>query len=223
MTRRLAACAIMLLLAGCASAPTTYLTLAPVPGETVPGTGVVAVAPVQMPPALDRLRLTRAGGPEVIHVAPHTRWVAPLGGMIRRVLARDLAQRLPDAAVRMPGDPLPPGRLRLVRVNLLRFMPVTGSAVPAHVVLDADWEEATRRAGHRLVKGRTTQGRARWVVPAGAGGPAQAAAMSTALGRLADRIAATLGHLSRPAHRPAKRGPAAVERYGPRVVRPGGA
>lgn len=176
--------AVVLLLAGCASTPTTYLALAPVPGPTVTLSGSpVAVARVAMPAAIDRLYLTTATGPTTLNVASHARWAAPLGGEARSALTLDLASRLPEVTVLMPGDPVPHGT-RVVSVNVSKFLPE-----PGHVVLDADWR-VTAGDDHRTV----ASGRAHIRVPTGHTPPEQAEAMSAALGRLADRIAAKLGN-----------------------------
>lgn len=174
---------LMLLLAGCASTPTTYLALTPVPGPVIPVSGPpVAVARVAMPAAIDRLYLTTATGPTTLNVASHARWVAPLGGQARSALAHDLASRLPDTDVLMPGDPVPHGA-RIVFVNVSKFLPE-----PGHVVLDADWR-VTAGDDHPTV----ASGRAHIRVPAGPAPSEQAEAMSKALGRLADTIAARTG------------------------------
>lgn len=190
MNLRFASVATLLLLAGCSGGrPTRYLSLAPVPGPavTVPRDAPVAVARVQIPAALDRLRLVRGSGVETATVAPHTEWIAPLDGMTQLVLARDLAARIPGTHVLMPGDPVPSGGVRLVRVNVLRFLPVLQGPDAGRVVLEADWAVLGRHGGRSLASGRT-----RIVVAGGPDGAAQAAAMSATLGRLADRIATGL-------------------------------
>ena len=172
---------LVVLLAGCATTPTTYLTLTPVPGPTIGISGpAIAVAHIATPTAIDRLYLTTATGPTTLHVANHARWVAPLGGMAQSVLAHDLAMRLQNTEILMPGDPTPHGGARVVSVNVTTFLPD-----PGRVVLDADWRITSRRHHHIIARGRT-----HIVVPAGATPALQAQAMSAALGQLADRIAA---------------------------------
>ena len=63
------------------------------------------------------------------------RWAAPLDGIVRRVLAADLASRMPGADVIAPGDPMPSGHALTVDVNLRQFI---GDA-NGQVILDADW------------------------------------------------------------------------------------
>ncbi|MCW8305564.1 PqiC family protein [Acidiphilium sp. PA] len=183
MNRWLCLTGIALLLDGCATTPTTYLTLAPTTGPTVSiASPPLAVAKVMMPAAIDRLYLTSATGPTTLHVADHARWAAPLGGEAQNTLADDLAQRLPGTTVLHPGDPAPPGGARLIAVNVTRFLPD-----PSHVVLNADWR-VTARDHHRVL----ATGRDHIVIPSAATPAARASAMSAALGRLADRIIARL-------------------------------
>ena len=186
--RRLPFLAVLLLLAGCASARTTYLQLAPVPADhhlTVHG-AALAVDHVQMPATIDRLYLTTATGAETLSVAGHARWVAPLDGMATRVLATDLARRIDGVDVLMPGDPAPPSGARHVRVNVTKFLPVAGGPEAGHVVLDADWQLIGR-------KGKVLQAQRNHIRIASRSTPAaQAGAMSQALGRLADLIAGAL-------------------------------
>jgi len=185
--RRWMALAVSLLIAGCTAAPPiTYLRLAPVPGPTLTATGTpVTVAHVVMPPVVDRLALVTETGESTLETAENANWAAPLDEMATTVLAQDLASRLPRIAVLMPGEVLPSGGVRTVRVDVLRFLPVNGAS-RGYVALDADWQVLS-------APGTVTEsGRSGIRVPRAPGAPAAAAAMSTALGRLADRIAAAL-------------------------------
>jgi uncharacterized protein len=172
------------LLAGCAGTPTTYLELAAIPPSGISaarGGGPVVVSRVAIPASMDRSYLTTVTGATTLHVAGHTRWAAPIGGMMRLVLAQDLASRLPDETVLMPGDEIPEDSVREVRINIQRFMPDQRGTV----TLDADWSILSVRGRKLLAQGRfhvTTRG--------GVAPPAEAETMSVALGRLADSIAA---------------------------------
>lgn len=179
MKRSIAATLITLGLAGCAGKPTTYLTLTPMPGATQHASGpAVAVAHVAMPPVIDRSYLTSATGANRLHVSSHARWAAPLAGTAQEVLARDLASRLPERTVLMPGDPTPVDAM-VVHVNVTSFLPH-----PGHVVLDADW-----RVSRTNSKTEVAHGRSRIIEPAGNAAVDRARAMSATLGDLADTIA----------------------------------
>ena len=182
MTRTIATLAMLftLGLAGCAGQRTIYLALSPTSGPRFHTRGAaIAVAHVLMPPTIDRIYLTTATGPNTRDVSRRARWTAPLAGQAQAILARDLARRLPERRVAMPGDPVPRAAL-LVHVEVTDFMPH-----PGHVVLAADWRGV--RAGKAVAAGRV-----RLVERCGTKPAAEAHAMSVALGRLADRIAARL-------------------------------
>lgn len=169
-------------LAGCTTnPPMTYLVLSPTVGAVYTATGPgVAVGRVAMPPALDRSFLMTGLGENVLNINYNAQWAAPLEGMAQTVLARDLATRLPEHRVLMPGDTIP-SNVSVVLVNVTTFLPY-----PDHVVLEADWSavDATGKAG----------GGGRVVIrtPSSASAQAQAGAMSQALGQLADKIAGQL-------------------------------
>ncbi|MGH7997497.1 MAG: PqiC family protein, partial [Opitutaceae bacterium] len=133
--------------------------------------------------AIDRVGFTTATGPATLHVAGKTRWAGPLGAMTRLVLARDLASRLPGATVLMPGDPVPPGGVREVRVNIQDFMPGRSGRVS----LEADWTIAAPDRQTILHRGRFHV-----ALPGGGKPAAEARTMSETLGRLADAIADAL-------------------------------
>ena len=190
-----------LLLANCGSSPKTqYFTLAPVSASehrvTIPTP--VTVAAVHVPPALDRREMVRRTGANSVDIREQDRWTAPLGDMIREVLARDLAARLPQDKVVIPQSPAPPHTAQIV-VSVAQFGPdATGK-----VVLDGDWslldgdrEKLVLRrqvALETAARDRSADG--------------QAAAMSQLVGQLAQDIATTLGqrlarHSGEPMHRP---------------------
>jgi uncharacterized protein len=176
-----------LLLANCGSSPKTqYFTLAPVPASEQKAAirSPVTVAAVHVPPALDRQEMVRQAGANRVDIREEDRWTAPLGDMIREVLARDLAARLPEDKIIVPEAPAPPHTAQIV-VSLVQFGPdATGK-----VVLDGDWslldgdrEKILLRRPISLESNAPDRG-----------ADGQAAAMSELLGQLAQRIAATLG------------------------------
>lgn len=175
-------------LASCAGGgPSNYVTLtavAPASGMRAAAQGTpVAVAPVQIPPAIDRTEFTTATGATTLEVAGKVQWAGPLDGLIRLALARDLAERLAGATVLMPGDAAPPGGARAVQVNVVKFV----ADASGSVTLDADWWVTAP-------DGRFTLPRSRFhaVVPGGSKPGAEARSMSEAVARLSDRIARSL-------------------------------
>jgi hypothetical protein len=183
MHRAILCLPLALLLAACAGKPTTYLTLSGVPAHdrsAIAGGPPLAVSHIQIPPSIDRTQLTTATGPGSLHVAGKVSWAGPLAGMIQIVLARDLAARLPDMTVLMPGDPVPPGGVREVRVTIQNFMPDQSGAVS----LDADWS-VMAADGQAILR----HGRFHDALPGAPQPGAEAGTMSTAIARLADVIA----------------------------------
>ncbi len=143
----------------------------------------VAVAPIAMPPGYSRLALIYAGTSTRIHVARHARWVAPLGTLLRRAIAQDMAARIsPRRAVRLPGQSLP-AHAAVIRITVERLAPHrTGE-----VILRVRWSARTQ--GHSsIIKSGAAQ-----ISVRGAdryGGEAQT--MSRAAASLARRIVESL-------------------------------
>ncbi len=174
-----------LAISGCAGSPTTYLTLRAVPPEktvTVASKQPIAVSHPSIPPDIDRAHFTVQTGPSTMHVAGNTVWVAPLGGMIQLTLAQNLAARLPNTQVLMPGDLMPPSGARQVRVNILHFMP----ARAGQVSLQANWSILSPSG---QIQGK---GHAQFSLNGGATPADEAHTMSLALARLAAQIAEQL-------------------------------
>lgn len=198
--RRAPAALALLLLAGCAGAPTRIHTLeASGPGAPAArwAGGAFRVDTVHVPPAFDRPELVRRTDSYTVTLSDTDRWAAPLGELVRRALTQDLERRLPEGAVIYPDAPKPPGASGLV-VDILSVRPEGGA-----VVMDASWTWVLPRApvaraapngAVAVVTPPPTPAPSRPVhlsTPA-AGGDVQAIApeLSALLAQLADRIAA---------------------------------
>jgi uncharacterized lipoprotein YmbA len=91
---------VMLLLAGCASPNPNLYTLAARPGTTrAAGPSLVVVRSVGIPRYMEREEIVRSDAADRLVVASNDWWGEPLSAMIRRVLAEDLALRLPASNV----------------------------------------------------------------------------------------------------------------------------
>jgi uncharacterized protein len=171
----------------CASSPAThYYALEPVAtgGSPHEASGTpVKIDAVHIPPALDRSSMLRGESANRLDISSQDEWAGDLGEMTRRVLTQDLAERLPPGMVIAPHSPAPPDARGIV-VDILTFQP-QGSG---EVTLDAAWtllqgtqsNPVLRRSVHLTTS-----------AAASAGG--EAAAMSTLLGELADRMAPAIG------------------------------
>jgi uncharacterized lipoprotein YmbA len=88
----------MLALAACSSPENKYFTLSAADAAAPAGQAVsgrtIAVDDISIPAYLDRPQIVVEHDPNRADVREYERWVEPLDGMIRRVLAADLAARL---------------------------------------------------------------------------------------------------------------------------------
>ncbi|HEY2802262.1 MAG TPA: PqiC family protein [Chthoniobacterales bacterium] len=182
--RNLSAMLTLLLLAACGSSPKTHFyTLSVVPGST--GHGIqtpVQLAAVHIPPSLDRRQMVRLASSNGVEISETDRWSAPFDEMVRNILAQNLSARLPSGKLILPEAPAPQGTGTLV-VTIVQFGPDPGGEVKLH----GSWALLDTASGmpvsEHMVK-----------LDAGPAPDADstAAAMSRALGQLADRIAAGL-------------------------------
>lgn len=178
----------VLLLSACGGSPKTHFhTLVTDPtGQAhhipVRGDDPIEVGHVTLPGSLDRLWLVTRGQGTNIEISDRDRWVAPLDELIQRALTADLRNRIGVPFVVAPGDPAPPGGVRVLALNIEQFSGDTAG----QVVLEADW---VFRASGRRIPGESHHAVIR--VDAGSGRPeAITAAMSLAIAKLADQIAA---------------------------------
>ena len=182
-----------MLLHGCASSPPTqYVTLSSVPAEAPPtARPMQAMKPVQLtalhiPQELDRPELATQPAPNRIEISETERWAAPLAPLMRLTLARDLETRLPDGAFVFPDSPAPKDARSLVVTVIDLDLPATGE-----LTLHAAWTLVSRNPEHVEFTQRATL---RAPIQ-DADAAAKAAALSHALGDLADRIAASIVQL----------------------------
>lgn len=183
--RRLCAGVFLLSLAGCASAEPEWYRLVAVPGRplTLPPLRI-ELRDVRLARALERPGFPRAAADTRLTVAGGQRWAGPLDEMATQVLARNLAQRLPGSIVMAERDAIGGDAEIVVSVGIDRFE----ADAAGQALLSASF--AIRRLGspRTLRDGRVEER----VAPSGADADALVQALSEALARLADRLAATL-------------------------------
>src|SRR5690349_636948 len=173
---------MFLLLAGCRSpAPDLYSLVVP-PGPVLPGgPKVVALREVSLAGYLDRQQIVRSAEDYRLTVAENDWWGEPLGGMLTRVLAEALAQRLPRSSVVAADTAITATPDATVEISIRRLDANREGAV----VLAAQIAVGLR-SGRRgsLVRPFTTA-----VPQDGPDTRAYVAAASIAVGRLADAAA----------------------------------
>lgn len=186
--RRISPVLLAILLAGCGlfkRVPNQFYAL-----DTIPPAGAVAtlagppigIDGVELPPGLDRRGIVIRGPEHELEVRGTHQWSAPLEEMVIHTLAFDVANRLPEGMVVLPGQAKPGGPMRSVSVVLEELAPGPES----QFVLDARW--TLRDAG-----GAEVTHHERIVIPlTSMESPSIVAAMSQSLATLADRIVAQL-------------------------------
>jgi hypothetical protein len=108
----------------------------------------IGIDSVELPPGFDRREIVVRTANHQLDVRGTEQWPAPLKAMVRYTLAFDLAGRLPDGMVILPGAARPDGPMRSID---LAFEEIAAGP-EAKVVLDARWRlgrsglpEVTRR------------------------------------------------------------------------------
>jgi uncharacterized lipoprotein YmbA len=194
--------ALVLAIAGCGTTgPSRFYTLSSVAPDSpaidptsrgasdqrVPS---LLVGTIDMPQTLDRPQFVRRSGANTVELAELDRWSEPLDGMIRRSLADDLEARLPRMRILTAVLPAVPIDDTLM-LEIDRFEADSSGTVK----LDAQWFVLTEGVAAPRLSRRST-------IEEQAGAPDTAAvvvAMSRALAKLSDEIAAALATLpSRP-------------------------
>jgi uncharacterized lipoprotein YmbA len=133
--------ALLLLLGGCgffSRTKSTFYSLDPIPpaGAIRPVSGLpVAVDVVELPPGFDRRDMIVRKADRQLDVRETQQWSASLEPAVLHTLAFDLASRLPEGMVILPGQVAPAGPKRGIDLVVEDF-----SAGPENtVVLDARW------------------------------------------------------------------------------------
>jgi hypothetical protein len=169
------------LLASCASTNPALYTLDPPPGPVRRGgPRVIELRGIGLARYLERSQIVRSSENFRLDVLPNDWWGEPLDTMIGRVLVRALAQRLPGSTVYAESGAISAEPDATVQINLQRLdRDATGA-----VLLLAQFAVVRRTSDTRAVSLQ--------VPTRGATTPELVAAMSEAIGQLADRIAASL-------------------------------
>jgi uncharacterized protein len=173
---------LALFMAGCSSPDPKIFTLDPVAGPTLTRPPLtVEVRRPGLAGYLDRSSIVTQNNGYRLDFDSATRWGEPLGDMIGRVLAQDLAQRLQGSSVFAEGGAISADADVRVELDVQRF----DRAEDGIVHLDAELA-IDQGSGHRRISARPISLHA----PAGGNGAASlAAAMSLLLGKVADQVA----------------------------------
>lgn len=183
--------ALVVAAGGCGARQTLYYTLSDIDAPPVApassASALVGVGPVALPDYVDRPQIVVRTGENAVEQATFDQWGGSLDDMVPAVLVDDLATRLPgDHFVAFPQS----GDLAFdyrVPVRITRFDVTTAG----DAVVSARWQ-VRDRTGVVLVRETTARATAE-----GTGYTLRVAALSRALGQLADDIARALAELPR--------------------------
>jgi len=183
--RHLLGLALAGLVPACSSPEPAYYTLAAVPGTPQPGgPRQIELRRIGLAGYLDRPEIVRASSAYSLRLNGAERWGEPFGELVARILAEDLNQRLPGTSVFTSAGSITAETDATIEMDLQRFdADANGEAVLLTQVA-VSRGRARASATTRVV--RLT------VRPASPSTPDLVAAMSTALGQLADALATTL-------------------------------
>ncbi len=173
------------LVSACSSPEPAYYTLAAVPGVGQPGgPAKIELRRLGLAGYLDRSEIVRANGAYSLRLNGAERWGEPFGDLVARILAEDLTQRLPGSSVFTSAGSITAEADATVEMDVQRFdADASGQAVLlAQVAVSRGRARAS--AMTRVVR--------LIVPPASASTSDLVAAMSKALGQLADAVAAML-------------------------------
>ncbi len=183
VVRSICALSVVLLIAGCGlfkRVPNQFYALDTLPAEGARAT--VAGAPIgldtiELPPGIDRRGIVVRGANHELEVRGTHQWASPLEEMVIHTLAFDLANRLPEGTMVLPGQPKP-SAARSLSVTFEDLAPGPDRVF----VLDARWTLTSPGAAEVTRHERIT------IPLESTESPAIVAAMSRALATLADRI-----------------------------------
>jgi uncharacterized lipoprotein YmbA len=180
----MAVLALTVALSACSSPPPALYTIAPVDGATQPdGPKVILLQQIALARYLERSQIVRSSEDYRLDVMANDWWGEPLGAMLSRVLVEELGQRLPqsvvlseNAAVSSPAD-------ATIELNVRRL----DEDSTGNLVLTA--QAGVSFKGHNTPVLRNFH----FVVQSKASGvPGEVAAISAAVGQLADGLASVL-------------------------------
>ena len=173
-------------LAACGSPNPDLYTIAPVPGSVVAGTPkVILLREIGVSRYLQRSPIVHSSENYRLDVMANDWWGEPLPAMLSRVLVEELSQRLPGSTIYAENGAVTTPADATIELNIERLdEDAAGNLIligQAGVALKQQPSSGTR--SFRLV-----------VPPSGPGVAPQVAAASTAVGQLADGLAAMLRH-----------------------------
>ena len=182
--RRAVALVLLVALVACSSPNPNLYTIAPVPAaREAGGPKVIALRQIGLARYLERSQIVRSSENYRLDVMSNDWWGEPLGAMLSRVLIEELSQRLPQSTVYGETGAVSVSPDAIIELNISRLDEnTTGTLVlQAQAAITAKGRGAPATRSFRFE-----------VSPSDAGVAAEVAAISSALGQLADGLTAML-------------------------------
>lgn len=177
--------ALPLITAACSSPEPNYYTIVPRNGPTLPrGPKVILLKDIGLASYLDRREIVRSSESYKLDIRANDWWGEPLGGLIGRVLVVELSQRLPGSTVYSESGAITPDHDSSVGVNIQRLDADKAGSLILVAQVAAEFYRPRRTGVARtftFTKPLATPDT-----------PGLVAAISDALGELADGIASML-------------------------------
>jgi uncharacterized lipoprotein YmbA len=176
--------ALNIALLGCSSADPTLYAIAPINGaehQTAPR--VILIQQLGLARYLERSRIVRSSENYRLDVINNDWWGEPLSAMLSRVLVTELGQRLPRSTVISEVGAVSAAADATIALNIERL----DEDAYGNLVLQAQAGVRFKRRDTPVLRGFRVS-----VPMSSAGTPGEVAAISTAVSRLADGLAAML-------------------------------
>jgi len=174
-----------LVVAGCGASPDpNYYTIVARTGPTLPGgPKIVLLKDIGLASYLDRQQIVRSSESYKLDVLANNWWGEPLGGLLGRILAVELSQRLPNSTVYGESGAISADHNASVGVNIQRLDADKAGALILIAQVAIEFNRPRRLAARTF---NISKPLAKPDVPG------LVAAISDAVGELADGIAALL-------------------------------
>jgi uncharacterized protein len=180
----LAAATLLILVTGCSSPNPALYTIAPIPGEPRgPGPKVVVLQPISLARYLERSEIVRSSENYRLDVMNNDWWGEPLPSMLSRVLIEELSQRLPQSTILSSSGAVSVSPDATIEINVQRLDEDAAGRLVLLAQASVDFK------GRRTPIVRSFRFMQTTPVPGVAG---EVAAISTAVGQLADGLTSML-------------------------------
>ena len=171
-------------LAACSSPSPVLYTVAPVQGRVQSGgSKVIALQQISLPRYLERSEIVRSSENYRLDVMANDWWGEPLGAMLTRILVEELSQRLPQSTVFRESGAVTASPDATIELNIQRL----DQDASGNLVL-----QAQASVNFKAQRAPTLRSFRSVVTPPAADTPGEVAAISTAVGQLADGLASML-------------------------------